>query len=220
MRNLTSNHSPLMMAALAICGGLLLARCAGEGLGFDNADAVLTTSCVMCHDSQAFDALLKAVDKIPADKITAERFPDAHFPAGLIVKDVATLRTEGEPAADAKMAPDTPLRKAWLLHELHELQGLLAEDVPPDFTDQARFDAFSKLGEAGAWEGCEVAEKLELGAVNDPEGMPPRWAHQLSQLVDMPYENAVPGDRQAVIDYVARLLPGGLAACTAVEEGS
>lgn len=206
--------APAVAALVAALG------CAGEGMTYADIEPTLAGSCVMCHDSDGISQLLIDVNKLPDELFSAENFPDGQFPAGLVELSVSDLRTAGEPPEDATMDPNMPLRKAWVLHELHELASLLAEATPPDFTAQAAFEAFSELGEAGAWEGCEIIEKLSLGKEVEPEGMPPLWAPTLMALLGRDFERINLGGREQLTDYVDRLLPGGKAACVAGGEGS
>ena len=204
----------LAAAAAALTG------CAGEGMAFADVEPDLKGSCVMCHSSEGIDPLLLSVNALADSAFTAENFPNTAFPAGLIKLTVAELRKNGEPPEDATFDPAIPQRKAWLLHEMHELAALLAEVTPPDFTSQKAFEAFSVLGEAGAWEGCEVVDKLDLGKDADPEGMPPQWAPKLLGLLNIDFEKIDLGGREGLQNYVDRLLPGGIAACVAGGEGS
>ncbi len=203
-------------AAAAACW----TSCAGKGVEYSQIEQPVADSCVACHDADKRAERLESINELDDALFTEEAFPDSDFPSGLIKKSVQDLIDGADPALDGKMAPTIALRKAWILHEMHELDVLLAEDVPPDFTNQAKLDAFSKFGEDGAYEGCEIAEKLDLGFKGDPEGMPPKWSAKLFELLDEELAPLAPGDRQNITDYVDGLLPGGLAACVPGEDSA
>lgn len=207
-------------ASQSLALALLLPACAGSGVSYEELEAPIEESCVACHDSSGVDTLVEdvlALDDAAFDEAT---FPDSFFPSGLIAKSVEDLISTGDPAPDAALAPSIALRKAWVLHELHELQALLEEPVPPDFTGEDAFVDFATLGNDGAWEGCEIADKLDLGYSGDPEGMPPLWAPALLELLGAEHADLSDEDRQTIKDFVDGLLPGGLRSCEPGGEGS
>lgn len=204
---------PLMRTGLL--AGLALAGCAGKGTDYASIQQSVQGSCVQCHAPAQHDARAAAIAALDNALFTAEAFPDAHFPAGLHGKTTQQIIDAAEAPGDAALDPAMAQRKAWILHELNELGGLLKETVPPDYTDQKRFDAFVTLGQPGAYEGCEMGAKLDLAARMDPEGMPPLWASKLAELLGETYIPLSPEARQKLRDYLNGILPGGLGACSA-----
>lgn len=209
-------HLGFAIVAVALGAG----GCAGKGVSFEEVQAPLENTCARCHDAAGIDGLLADIRAADDAAFTAEAFPDAQFPDGLRVKTVQDLITTADPPDDATLDPMMPQRKAWILHELHELKALLAEATPPDYTTQAKFDAFATLGEPGAYEGCEIGDKLDLGYALDPEGMNPLWAEKLMEILDRQLAPLSDEDRQRIRDYVDGLLPGGLRSCGGGSGGS
>lgn len=208
--------APFLAAALL----LVVGGCAGEGVTYEQIEQPLARSCVSCHDAKGFSELHEAVVALDDALFTEEAFPNTAFPAGLTTRTTAELISAAEVAGDGDIAPGTAQRKAWMLHELNELGSLLEEATPPDYTTQSKFDAFATFGDAGAYEGCEIADKLDLGHQGDPEGMPPRWAPKLLELLEMEFGELSAGDRQLIKDYVDGLLPGGVRACKPGEDSA
>lgn len=212
--------------ALGAAAALLAAACAGEGkVQFSEISGALSANCAHCHDSDATKraTLLDAVAALPDPEYNSTSFPISDFVIGLR-NTTALDHKNGLPAEHpeaAVLTGDEPREKAWILHELYEQDGLLAEPVPPDYTTQARFDAFVTLGNPGAYGGCTMGEKLDLGNVGDPEGMSPLWAPKLRELLvgagqteHQGFRPITADERQKIRDYVDQLLPGGLRSCT------
>ncbi len=207
------------LSAFAVAVALWVS-CAGEGVEYSAIEKPLKDSCIPCHDAEKRAERLDSINKLDGALFTKDAFPDSDFPSGLVKKSVQDLIDDSDPPLDGKIDPGTAQRKAWILHEMHELDTLLAEDVPPDYTNQAKFDAFATFGEDGAYEGCEVADKLDLGFKGDAEGMPPIWAAKLFELLDESLEPLEAGDRQNIRDYVDGLLPGGIDSCVPGEDSA
>lgn len=214
---------PLALAAVA---ALVIAGCSeGAGVEYSEISGALAANCAHCHDSDETvrGNLLGAVAALANDQYDSTSFPEADFVPGLL-GTTAPDHKNGLPAEHPEavvLAGDEPPAKVWILHELYELDALLAEPVPPDYTTQAKFDAFAKFGNPGAYEGCEIGAKLDLGHAGDPEGMAPRWATKLLQLLagaggseHAGYRAITPDERQKIREYVDQLLPGGLKACS------
>ena len=205
---------------VAVLSVLLLTACAGKGVTYEAIEAPVQDSCVVCHDSKGMDKLVADINALDDALFTEAAFPDANFPTGLRSKTVEALiaaaAVPGDESLDSKMAQ----RKAWILHELHELKSLLEEAVPPDYTSQKAFDDFAAFGESGAYEGCEIGDKLDLGFQGDPEGMIPLWTETLFELLKRDITPISNDDRQKIKDYVDGLLPGGLKACQPGEDSA
>lgn len=220
----TARH-PLALAAVV---ALVAAGCSeGKGVEYSEISGALAANCARCHDADAMGTVILDVDALADDVWSAANFPDSVFVPGLLGQTQAQLFQGGDTWMDkngngALDAEETLVeRKAWILHELYELDGLLAEAPPPDYTTQAKFDTFAKFGNPGAYEGCEIGGKLDLGYAGDPEGMAPLWADKIVELLVAAgkteyadYRGITPDERQKIREYVDQLLPGGLKACS------
>ena len=182
---------------------------------FSTVQPVLERSCAKCHDASRIDDTIAKVTALDDGKFGEAAFPAAWFPDEVRDKTVQDFIAAADPADDAKLDPKTTPRKAWILHELHELRVYLQENPGPDYTSQAKFDAFVKAGEGSSYEGCEMVTKLAEGDKGDPEGMAPLWGKTLLGLVDVPFTEVTNADRQTLRDYLNGVLPGGVAACPA-----
>lgn len=224
---MTNIRNPGRLAAVAaVALAAAGAACsAGEGVKYADVSKTLGENCSNCHSSapDARKNLLEGVVALGTAAFTAESFPATHFPPAL--SPTTTVDHMNGLAADhpeaAVLTADMPNQLAWILHDLYELDALLAEPIPPDYTTQAYFDAFATAGNPGAYEGCEIGGKLDLGYALDPEGMAPLWAPKLMELLVAAGETAFAGyrpisesERQKLRDYVDQLLPGGLRGCT------
>ncbi len=205
-------YLPLFVVTAVLGTGLLYA-CAGAGVLWSEIEQPVKDSCISCHDSSKIDQFITDIKAYDDSFFTAANFPDSNFPSGLIKKDVAALIKAADPPEDGKLDPKTPLRKAWILHEAHELQALLKEKTPPDYTTEAKFNAFTQLKEQDNYEGCEIGTKLDDGFKKDAEGMPPQWTQKLLDALKMTHKDLNDQQRQDIKDYVDGLIPGGLKAC-------
>lgn len=218
----------LTLGILVLITGVIAAGCNGSDNGgttaseepaekpaentavkFTQVESTVTGICATCHSAQGIEKLLADINALDDSNFTEANFPDTFFPAGLTKLSVKTLIDTASPADDAAFSPDMAQRKAWVLHELHELKDLLGETVPPDFSGQASYDAFTVLGKPGHYEGCETLEKLELGHAGDPEGMPPLWAEKITGLLGIEFAQITDEERDLVSDYTGSILPGG-----------
>ena len=204
----------LSMTVATLLGLGLLWSCAGSGVAWTEVEQPIKDSCISCHDAAKNEQLLKDITALDDKLFTAANYPDSNFPAGLIKKTVADMIKAADPPQDAKLDPKMALRKAWILHEMHELAELLKESTPPDYTSEKKFVAFATLKEQDSYEGCEIGDKLDKGHDNDPEGMPPLWTETLLKELKRDHKKLTPQQRQDLKDYVNGLLPGGLKACT------
>lgn len=225
MVNTRGSRRLLAISAAALAAVAVAACSAGEGVKYTEVSSALSENCSNCHDSSA-DARKIVLDGVAAlgnGAFSPTNFPATHFPPGLTPTTTAD-HLNGLPAEHpeaAVLTADMPNELAWILHELYELDALLAEPIPPDYTTQARFDAFATAGNPGAYEGCEVGAKLDLGHAGDPEGMAPLWAPKLIELLVAGGQAAFADfrpitndERQKLRDYTDQLLPGGLRGCT------
>lgn len=168
---------------------------------YATVSGVMEASCARCHSAAGIDALLTAVAALPPDGFDATRFPPTAFHVGLRPYTTEDLAEEDH------IESGMPTEQAWILHELNELDALLAEEVPPDYTGEAPLDAFILYMGGGYTEGCELLDKVDRGAMNDPEGMPPPWAAPLMALLDdVDYRSPSLGERDAVLAYTEGVL--------------
>ncbi len=200
-------------STLGLLLSVLLPACAGKGDDPEAAAPVLAASCARCHDAGGIARLVADVRALPDAELDELRFPIDAFPEGLRHRTAGDLRRAADPADDAGLDPAMSDRKAWVLHELHELKTLLAEPIPPDYTSVARFAAFARQGLEGQWEACEVSAKLDLGSAEHPRGMPPLWAAPLFERLGRDLPPVTSEDREQLKAYASGLVPGGLPAC-------
>ncbi len=198
------------LLAVLLCA---LSACAGKGSDPDAVMPVLTGSCATCHDAGGIARLVAEVRALPDAELDEVRFPVDAFPEGIRHRTAGDLLRAADPAEDAGLDPAMSDRKAWVLHELHELKAKLAEPIPPDYTSMTRFDTFGRQGTVGEWEACEIGEKLDLGSAEHPRGMPPLWAAPLFERLGRTLGPVTLEDREQLKAYVSGLVPGGLSAC-------
>ena len=194
--------------------------CAGTGATDSDAYGVIKEavdqSCANCHDPSKIGDLIEAVGALDDTQLSSTNFPSSMFPEALRSKSAADLADEGIAHVSASMSNE----RAWIINELAELEELLLEDVPPDFTTAEGWESFIALEEEGAYEGCEILYRLKWGRDANPEGMPPLWAERLMELLgDTGYIGIDEDQRNDIADYVEDRVPGGLLNCTEPAEG-
>ncbi len=167
---------------------------------YSTVSGVVDNSCAACHTSAGMTALLTAVAALPADGFDDVTFPASDFQARL--RPFTTDDLAEEPYISSGM----PNTQAWVLHELNRLDALLAEDVPPDFTDEESLNAFTLYSGGGYTEGCELLEKVELGRGDSPDGMPPPWAANLMALLGDDFVSPTVDEREDLLVYTEGVL--------------
>jgi len=162
---------------------------------------VVESSCAHCHSGGGMDALITAVAALPPESFDSTSFPASDFHVGL------RPFTTDDLAEEANISAGMPVEQAWIIHELNELDVLLDEEVPPDFTSEESLNAFALFNGGTYTEGCEILEKLELGRARDPEGMPPPWAASLMALLeDASFVEPAPTGRDDLHAYTEAVL--------------
>lgn len=210
----------IVSRTLALAGACALAAATACFSGDDQADfstiqPVLERSCAKCHDASRIDDTIAKVTALDDAKLTEQALPSEWFPDDVRDKTAQDFITAADPADDAELDPKMAPRKAWILHELHELRGYLHESPGPDYTSEAKFDAFVKASNGSSYEGCEMVAKLAAGDEADAEGMAPLWGKAVLALIDVPFTEVTNADRKTIRDYLNGVLPGGVAACPA-----
>jgi hypothetical protein len=202
-----------MMKLVATSLTLALAACgAGEGGDFSDIETTVVGTCGTCHDVLGFDALLTDIRALPESAFTADQFPDFMFTLDVREESVADLISAANPPKDATIDPDAPLRMAWILTQMHELELQLVGTPSSDFTDREGFEAYNGFGDVIP-QGCETLNRLQLAAENSPSQMPPPWTEPLFDALGIEFVPLTSDDRDALIDSVTSSLPTGGSAC-------
>jgi len=200
------------LRSVLVVASLATSACAGEGGDFDTIESTVVGTCGSCHDVGAFDALLSDIRALPDSEFTAERFPDDMFTRDVREETVASLIEAASPAQDATIDPEAPLRMAWILTQMHELQLQLEGTPSSDFTDRAGFEAYNGFGDVIP-QGCETLSRLELANENSPSQMPPPWTEPLFESLGIEFVPLTSDDRTALEDFVRSSLSSGAAGC-------
>jgi len=205
------------VAGVLLAGASMLLACGEqEKEGYAAISTAVDGSCARCHDAARIGGLIDDVVGLDASNYTAMNFPSEQFPDGV----VANTATELASAQEVNITADMPNQQAWIIHELNELEVLLGEDVPPDFTTEAKMKTFIALEEGGHYEGCEIISRLGWGRDGNPEGMTPLWAEKLMELLgDDAYVGITEDERDAISEYAQSEVPGGVLSCVGEATG-
>lgn len=214
------SRSMRLVAACMLVAGMAGQACFGDDRAkYADVDGVLKNSCAACHDPARVAETIAFVKALDSAGFTQEAFPEAWFSKEIRERTVSDIITTADPLADGEIDPSTPLQKAWILHHFNKLASFMNDASPPDYTSEAKFEAFVKGGGLGSYGGCKIDHFFELDAVG-PGGMPPRWTKALLGALDAPFKEATAQDRQALGTYLNWTMPGGIAACNWHGEGT
>lgn len=195
----------VLVVTLPACGS-------GSGGEFTETERTVLTTCDDCHDPGGFESFVTDVRALDDALFTAERFPDDMFNVDLVELSVEDLRTNANPPRDGDLDEGMPVRKAWILHELHTLELQLEDDPPSDFTSQESFDAYI-VGGGEIPMGCETMDRLDLAEYGSASQMPPLWTQPLFDALGREFIPLDEANRAALRSYVETGLPSGPASC-------
>ncbi|MGF1508577.1 MAG: hypothetical protein ACFB9M_03640 [Myxococcota bacterium] len=186
--------------------------CSGEGGDFSAVEQTVVGTCGNCHDPDDFENLVNDIESLDDGVFTEASFPDDMFPATLRTQSVADLIEAANPPRDATLDPNAPLRQAWILHLMHELELQLEGSPPSDFTSEASFNAYNAGGDPPF--GCTSIERVQdFAEFNLPQQMPPLWTEPLFVALGRAFSALSDDERMTLVETIQAGLPGGTAAC-------